>query len=163
VGAITGQQTPLKAVQLLWVNLIMDTMGALALGTEMPTRKLLQRRPYSINAPLISPVMWRNIFGQFFLQSSMLFGLLYGADAVFNGANGQPLELNSKEHYTLIFNAFVFLQVFNEINSRKVNEEMNVFEKFFDNSTFTIVILLTGGFQVHSTYQMCRRSRHVCH
>jgi magnesium-transporting ATPase (P-type) len=40
-------------VQLLWVNLIMDTMGALALGTESPTRSLLDRRPYTLSSSLI--------------------------------------------------------------------------------------------------------------
>jgi hypothetical protein len=130
IGALSGFETPLKAVQLLWVNLIMDTLGALALGTEVrfcslatfaaflsccvcvvrfapaarlfsafqhvcllgcqamsllppaaqistarisvspqaPTRKLLRRRPYSLEAPLISRIMWRNIIGQSILQ-----------------------------------------------------------------------------------------------
>lgn len=45
IGALTGRGTPLKAVQLLWVNLIMDTMAALALGTEKPTPSLLFRKP----------------------------------------------------------------------------------------------------------------------
>lgn len=82
------------------------------------------------------------------LLASMLFGLLYRADTIFNGGDGQPLVLNTTEHYTLIFNAFVWMQIFNEVNSRKVNEEMNVFENFFDNSTFSMVILLSAGFQV---------------
>lgn len=46
IGALTGRGTPLKTVQLLWVNLIMDTMAALALGTEKPTPALLFRKPY---------------------------------------------------------------------------------------------------------------------
>jgi magnesium-transporting ATPase (P-type) len=56
-----GFDPPLNAVMMLWVNLIMDTMGALALGTEQPTMKLLDRQPYKLEASLISRPMWRNI------------------------------------------------------------------------------------------------------
>lgn len=72
IGAFSQYTNPLKAVQLLWVNLIMDTMAALALGTEIPTKELLRRRPYQRDAPLISNVMWRNIFGQSALQLVVL-------------------------------------------------------------------------------------------
>ncbi len=61
MGAVTGFGTPLKAVQLLWVNLIMDSMGALALATEAPTRDMLTRKPYGRFDNLISGHMWRNI------------------------------------------------------------------------------------------------------
>ncbi len=61
IGAVTGFGTPLKPVQLLWVNLIMDTFGALALATEEPTPALLARKPYGRNDKLINGHMWRNI------------------------------------------------------------------------------------------------------
>jgi len=64
VGAVAGFDPPLNAVMMLWVNLIMDTMGALALGTEQPSITLLHRRPYKRTASLISHPMWRNIFCQ---------------------------------------------------------------------------------------------------
>ena len=72
IGAISQKGTPLKAVQLLWVNLIMDTMAALALGTERPTRALLARKPYGRNGTLISYIMWRNIIGQSLYQANQL-------------------------------------------------------------------------------------------
>jgi len=49
---------------MLWVNLIMDTCAALALATEPPTNALLDRKPYSRNDIIVTPVMWRNIVGQ---------------------------------------------------------------------------------------------------
>jgi len=51
-------------------------------------------------------------------------------------------------HYTFIFNTFVFLQLFNEINSRKVNEELNVFDHFFENWLFSTILVGTIGFQI---------------
>jgi Ca2+-transporting ATPase len=115
--------TPLKAVQLLWVNLIMDTMAALALGTELPTDSLLDRTPYEPMASLCSPIMWRNIFGQSALQLGALLWILYSPTTFFGPgvhASMPAIIDKSDHHYTLIFNTFVFLQVFNEINSRKV-------------------------------------------
>lgn len=64
IGALAGKDPPLNALMMLWVNLIMDTMGALALGTEAPTLALLDRRPYRRNARLISWPMARNILTQ---------------------------------------------------------------------------------------------------
>ena len=79
-SALTGYQLPLNAVMMLWVNLIMDTMGALALGTEPPSPALLERRPYRRNASLISYPMIRNIAIQSIFQLILLcYLLLYGA------------------------------------------------------------------------------------
>ena len=79
-GAVTGCGTPLKPVQLLWVNLIMDTFGALALATEDPTADLLNRRPYGRFDALVNGHMWRNIAVQAVFQLVIQLGLLwYGA------------------------------------------------------------------------------------
>jgi len=58
---------------MLWVNLIMDTMGALALATEPPSDALLHRRPYSTAVPLISGKMWRHVAVQAVLQLAVLW------------------------------------------------------------------------------------------
>jgi Ca2+ transporting ATPase len=62
-GAIISD-SPLNAVQMLWVNLIMDTFAALALATEPPSEELLEQPPYGRNDVIVTSVMWRNIFGQ---------------------------------------------------------------------------------------------------
>lgn len=158
IGAVSGEGVPLNAVQLLWVNLIMDTMGALALGTEMPTRELLKRKPYKRNSGLISPAMWRNILVQCVLQITVMMLILYKGNDWFlrledddprHNYHGEekdnPITI---ENHTMVFNAFVFMQVFNEINSRKVGRELNVFKGFFDNFMFTVIIIITAGLQV---------------
>ncbi len=64
IGAVALDDPPLTSVQMLWVNLIMDTCAALALATEPPTQELLKRKPYSRNDLIVTAVMWRNIVGQ---------------------------------------------------------------------------------------------------
>mmetsp|Transcript_12190 Transcript_12190/g.19866 ORF Transcript_12190/g.19866 Transcript_12190/m.19866 type:complete len:1099 (+) Transcript_12190:101-3397(+) len=83
VGAVSGLGSPLNAVMMLWVNLIMDSMGALALGTETPTDEMLDRKPYKRDAALVSRPMWRNILCQSAFQLALLFGLLYGGKSMF--------------------------------------------------------------------------------
>merc|ERR1711871_1067848 len=84
IGACAGIGTPLTAVQMLWVNLIMDTLGALALATEKPIPELLQRKPYKREAPLIGWVMWRNILVQSAYQLTLLFVLMFVGASWFN-------------------------------------------------------------------------------
>eukprot|EP00246_Nothoceros_aenigmaticus_P000199 TRINITY_DN1026_c0_g1_i1.p1 TRINITY_DN1026_c0_g1~~TRINITY_DN1026_c0_g1_i1.p1 ORF type:complete len:854 (+),score=164.16 TRINITY_DN1026_c0_g1_i1:295-2562(+) len=140
-ACFTGE-APLTAVQLLWVNLIMDTLGALALATEPPTNDLMTRAPVGRKGEFITYTMWRNIVGQVFYQLLVLFVLQYKyQDLAF-------LEVTDKETLnTLIFNTFVFCQVFNEINSREM-EKVNVFRNTLNNVVFILVLLFTIVFQV---------------
>ena len=71
------QDSPLKAVQMLWVNLIMDTFASLALATEPPTESLLMRKPYGRNKALISSTMTKNILGHGIYQLTIIFTLLF--------------------------------------------------------------------------------------
>jgi len=143
IAALSRSGEPLQAIQLLWVNLIMDTLGALALGTERPTESLLDRKPINVHEQrLISNIMARNILGQGLYQVLVLLFLLWCAPFMFD------VEDKSDHHFTLIFNSFVWCQIFNEINSRKINDENNIFENFFANWLFSAVIFATALFQV---------------
>jgi len=62
-GAVILKESPLNYIQLLWVNLIMDTFASLALATEAPSEELLLRKPYGRRDYIITPLMWRNIIG----------------------------------------------------------------------------------------------------
>jgi len=67
----------LKAIQMLWVNLIMDTLASLALATELPSEELLNRRPYGRTKPLISRLMLQNIAGHAVYQLAVIFTILF--------------------------------------------------------------------------------------
>ena len=63
VGGVVIKESPLNSIQMLWVNLIMDTFASLALATEAPSEELLLRKPYGRREYMITPLMWRNIIG----------------------------------------------------------------------------------------------------
>ncbi|XP_048403331.1 plasma membrane calcium-transporting ATPase 2 isoform X4 [Stegostoma tigrinum] len=149
-GACITQDSPLKAVQMLWVNLIMDTFASLALATEPPTEALLMRRPYGRDKPLISRTMMKNILGHGIYQLTVIFTLLFAGETIFNIDSGRnaPLHAPPSEHYTIIFNTFVLMQLFNEINARKIHGEKNVFDGIFRNPIFCSIVFGTFGIQI---------------
>ncbi|CAG8725265.1 11539_t:CDS:2, partial [Cetraspora pellucida] len=156
------QKAVLTAVQLLWVNLIMDTFAALALATDPPTPELLKRKPENRDSPLITPHMWKMIIGQSIFQLAITLILLYAADDIVgHGLDSDPTnshnptnshtEPNSNKPTTLntlVFNTFVMLQIFNEINCRNLDEKLNVFKNILRNKLFVIIFLITGVGQV---------------
>jgi magnesium-transporting ATPase (P-type) len=238
IGVLGGSKDPpLNAVQMLWVNLIMDTMGALALGTEEPTDELLLRPPYKRTASLISKPMIRNILVQSIFQLGVLLVLLYaGADwfgvhqgntcglfnsKAYNGNTNWNWDLTGKwvgagngvvgcntflkgvlvtgapppagytkldcsgdltykcferagypdfgpnpatkdmfevqctvcdkfdfTHYTIIFNAFIFCQIFNEFNARSITDDPNVFAGILTNPMFIFIIVVSVALQI---------------
>uniref|UniRef100_A0A8C4YG22 Calcium-transporting ATPase n=1 Tax=Gopherus evgoodei TaxID=1825980 RepID=A0A8C4YG22_9SAUR len=149
-GACITQDSPLKAVQMLWVNLIMDTFASLALATEPPSESLLLRRPYGRDKPLVSRTMMKNILGHSVYQLSIIFTLLFAGEMIFNIDSGRnaPLHAPPSEHYTIIFNTFVLMQLFNEVNARKIHGERNVFQGVFGNPIFCAIVLGTFGIQI---------------
>lgn len=141
-ACLTGS-APLTAVQLLWVNMIMDTLGALALATEPPSDELMNRQPVGRKGSIISNVMWRNILGQALYQFVVIWYLQARGKSAF-GLSGPDSDLILN---TLIFNSFVFCQVFNEISSREM-EKINVFAGILNNCIFVSVLTATALFQV---------------
>jgi P-type Ca2+ transporter type 2B len=159
-GSVIFADTPLTSVQMLWVNLIMDTFAALALATEPPTTALLDRKPQSRDESIVDKNMWRNIAGQSIYQIAWLLVILIGGKDIFNlpydADTAFPLsmpqkpystqavyELNKTTNYTILFQAFVFMQIFNQINCRKLGNTLNIFENFFNNWIFIGILITT--------------------
>ncbi|KAL8995744.1 MAG: hypothetical protein Q9169_004572 [Polycauliona sp. 2 TL-2023] len=144
----------LSAVQLLWVNLIMDTFAALALATDPPTEQILDRKPTPKRAPLITTNMWKMIIGQAIYQLVITFVLYFagfnllgyennclGAVDVAKCTDNLHTELN-----TMVFNTFVWMQIFNEFNNRRLDNKLNIFEGIQRNYFFIgINCIMVGG------------------
>lgn len=145
IGAIVFSESPLTAIQLLWVNLIMDSFASLALATEAPTPQLLERKPYGRTKPLVNRSMLRFIIGHGIYQLIIMLLLCFHGHKMFDieygfyRTHGDP----PTEHLTIMFNTFVLMQVFNEINARMVHGERNVFAGIFNNKLFIIIAVGT--------------------
>lgn len=152
LGALFLRKTPLTAVQMLWVNLIMDTFAALALATEPPSEDLLGRGPYRKKESLVDNEMKKTIVGAALYQCVCLSIVLFMGPELFGvDPSWEETEWSYEGfvHFTLFFHTFVFLQLFNEINCRKLKAtEVNVFVGFCNNTMFLAIVLLTVVVQV---------------
>ena len=231
LAALTNKGMPLNVLQLLWVNLIMDSMAALALATEAPTEALLKEKPHGKDEPLISRRMKKHILVQMCYQLLVLLVMLYGLEkmgvaryeftpackvAVEDAFTPQGLELFTtacaaegprcdgfladldahtrgqvcdlqlpsaqdvcgggddcalwksalkvgehfeevvekdyeavqKNQYSFLFNVFIMMQFFNELNARKIEDELNVFENLGASRIFHYVLVGTLAFRV---------------
>lgn len=135
-------ESPLKPVQLLWLNLIMDTLAALALATETPSNDVLLRSPKPKNAALISRRMWLNIVGQSLYQVIVQLWLIHFGYAFFN------VEQDSDEHLTIIFNIFVLMQLCNEFNARILDNSAFVLKNIQHAPMFLMVVGSTFVIQI---------------
>ena len=137
----SSSNSVLSAVQLLWVNLIMDTFAALALATDAPTEKILDRKPTPKRAPLITTNMWKMIIGQAIYQLVVTFVLYFAGSSILSYTDSQQKELD-----TIIFNTFVWMQIFNEFNNRRLDNKLNIFEGVLRNPFFIAInVIMVGG------------------
>ena len=211
-----GSESPITAIQMLWINLIMDSLGSLALSTEDPSDELLYRHPHSKREYIINNTMWKMIIVQSLVQFTLVLYLyLYGSTFIvednlerlnmirqFENCFGDfPAEVSEFKHHkvyyyimdgkksswdpmkhlrrnldpkvcfffdrtmfeenqinnlyeayiwytstygntvhmTMIFNTFVFYSLFNQINSRIISNELNIFKRILDNWMFIAV------------------------
>ncbi|GAA5899368.1 hypothetical protein JCM5296_002277 [Sporobolomyces johnsonii] len=147
--ASDDESSVLTAVQLLWVNLIMDTFAALALATDPADPESLDRKPDRKTAPLISVQMWMMIVGQALYQIIVALVLQFAGHAIFNfdaTDSGTRIDQDN-ELSTLIFNAFVFSQIFNMLNARRLDRGLNIFVGIWKNVYFLLIFLIMVGGQ----------------
>ncbi|KAK0644103.1 hypothetical protein B0T16DRAFT_417148 [Cercophora newfieldiana] len=126
------ERSVLNAIQLLWVNLIMDTFAALALATDPPSDSLFDREPEPRTAPLINFPMWKMIIGQSIYQLAVTLTLHFAGPSF--------LHYPDDEQRTLVFNVFVFMQIFKLVNSRRIDNKLNIFEGLHKNTLFMLMM-----------------------
>lgn len=149
--ASNEEESVLSAVQLLWVNLIMDTFAALALATDPPMLSILNRKPEPKSAPLITVNMWKMILGQAVYQLVVSLVLHFAGKSILGmdinrSIDPEGFERETAELKALVFNAFVWMQIFNQFNNRRLDNKFNIFEGVQHNWFFVgINCVMVGG------------------
>ena len=124
LGGATLGVAPLSVIQLLWVNMIMDTLAAISLATEPPHPNTMKLEKQKKSDKIILPVMWRNILSQVAYQLLVLIVMLYSVPWWFgkgynlvdhkNAFYENTVEsVYNTEHYTMVFHTFILMNLFN--------------------------------------------------
>jgi len=157
-----GKEHPLNVIQMLWLNLIMDSLAALALASEPPTDALLTRPPVNRSDFIITEQMWYNMLGQAFYQIIVVCIMLFSTNwdwvvktgdcekyynDKFEKVCDNPTRGKMSKQYTIIFNTFVLFQLFNEFNSRKLLGEFNIWSGISENKLFIGISFVTFALQ----------------
>lgn len=142
-GPFLGYDLPLTMIQLLWINLIMDTLAALAFSGEAALARYMQERPIPRDEPLISPDMWSSIVVNGFAIAALSIAFLTYPPI-------RALFHSEAAFLTGFFGFFVFINNFNKFNAR--TERKNLFEHILLNRGFLAVVTLIFVVQIVFTY-----------
>lgn len=132
-GGFIGTEMPLTITQILWVNLIMDTLAAMALASLPPSREVMEEKPRASDAFIITNAMKRGILiigGLFFVAT---FALLWYFERE-TGINAEEL--------TIFFTIFVMLQWWNLFNARMLGSCHSAFRRIWACEGFLLVLLI---------------------
>jgi calcium-translocating P-type ATPase len=139
IGPFLGFELPLTMIQLLWINLIMDTLAALAFSGEPPLDKHMEEPPKSRDEALISKGMWSSILANgLFMTAMCIMFLKSSAVQQLFGWDGVPGSANELLFQTAFFTLFVMLNNFNKFNVRV--EELNLVHHINLNNGFLQVV-----------------------
>ncbi len=137
---------PLSITQILWVNLVMDTLAAIAFGGEAALKRYMKEKPKKRSEAIVSKHMWGAIFtDSLWLFSMSLVFLLSPVANAFRG--GMEVQINL---YTGYFTFFIFSAMFNAFNAR--TDKINIFDNIRGNANFLKIIFLILGIQIVMTY-----------
>ncbi|CAN6987545.1 unnamed protein product [Brassica rapa subsp. trilocularis] len=146
VVAVHSHEIPLNVAELLWINLLNDTFGAWALASEPPMDNLMRRPPVRKGAPFITKLMRAKFVAQVSFQVSALLYLNFHGESILKLEN-KSLDQANKVKNTVIFNCFVFCQVFNEVECR-TSYQGNTFSGILKNHLFLGTILVNVILQI---------------
>ena len=143
IGPFIGVPSPIGVIQMLWINMVMDTLAGLAFSYEVPRREYMRELPKRKEENILSKYMLNEIFvsGIYSLIICLLFLKLPIIDTIF---------LNNNHKMTAFFTLFIFLAVFNAFNAR--TERINIFAHLKENKMFLLIILFIIIVQISIIY-----------
>lgn len=161
VCPLIGMDSPLTVIQILWVNLVMDTLAALAFGGEPALKRYMREKPKKRSEAIVSKYMWSSIItGALWV---FILGIALLTVAPLQGVFVEGIDLSGKffnipdlnsdvylELGTAYFAFFIFSAVFNAFNAR--TDKINLFENITGNKGFLKIIGLIAVVQIIMTY-----------
>ncbi len=152
LGPFLGLKPPFTVLQLLWINVIMDTFAAIALCSEPPRANLLRRPPKRRDESILTPAMLGNIFvtAAFFVvvMIGLLVAMQYAGWFAGDGPTSKEFPPLTVRQVTIFFTVYVFFQVWNQINCRSLSPEESGLHRLFENPQFLAIASLTVVGQV---------------
>lgn len=143
---LIGLENPLSITQILWVNLVMDTLAALAFGGEPALKRFMEEKPKQREENIVSKYMWSAIltgsFWTFILSMYILLSDYIGS--LFRSG------INNKYLLTGYFSFFIFISVFNAFNAR--TDKINLFDNILKNKGFLNTMVIIVIVQIIMTY-----------
>ncbi len=146
ISPLLGIENPLSITQILWVNLVMDTLAALAFGGEPALDKYMYEKPKRRDEQIVSKYMWSSIItgAIWTFTLSLVFILTPLVSNIFR------TDIDNKYLLTGYFAFFIFSAVFNAFNAR--TDEFNLFKNMSGNKGFLKIIGLIAVIQIILTY-----------
>ena len=141
IGPFIGVATPVTVIQMLWINMVMDTLAGIAFSYEAPLREYMEEEPKDryepiLNSYMIHEIVFIGVYSSllciFFLKSSYIHSFFRD-------------DINDKYFLTAFFGLFIFISIFNSFNAR--TSRLNIFANLFKNKMFMIVILFIAVVQ----------------
>ncbi len=146
LGPFIGISTPVTVMQMLWINMIMDTLAGLAFAYEEPLPNYMNEKPKTKNEPIINKYMYEEI-GLTGFYSSFLCIFFLKSPIFRNIIRYDP---NDKYFLTAFFCLFVFIGIFNAFNTR--TNKINLLYRIANNKVFLFIFLIVGLVQLYFIY-----------
>ncbi len=143
LGQYIGVDTPITIIQMLWVNIIMDTLGGLAFAGEAPLHYYMREKPKRRDEPILSREMLHSIFftGVYTLVLCIVFLTSY----VFRN-----VYITDDKFYTAFYALFIFAGIFNCFSAR--SERLFILSNISKNKPFVVIMLLISAIQICMVY-----------
>ncbi|MGL4944209.1 MAG: calcium-translocating P-type ATPase, PMCA-type [Thermoguttaceae bacterium] len=150
LGPLVGVPLPFTVVQLLWINIIMDTFAAIALSSEPPRPEFMQQRPVPRHAAIITPQMLITILICSLWQIGCLFAALWCGWFVEHGYQFGLVQDDKTniEPLTVFFTVFVMFQFWHKFNCRALTVGDSPFTLLYKNRPFIAIVGITTLVQI---------------
>ena len=146
IGPFIGISTPVTVMQMLWINMIMDTLAGLAFAYESPSLEYMKEKTKPKNESIINSYMLGELLftGAYSAVLCLLFlKIPFIKEAI-------RYDLHDKYFMTAFFTLFVFMGIFNAFNAR--TSHINIFHNLYKNKVFIIIFLLVSVIQIYFIY-----------